>query len=280
MTEGLLGGALRLLGIAALVYAAFALLLFLMQERMLFLPTGELWATPARAGLAFEEVWLDTADGERLHAWWVPHPEARATVLFSHGNAGNISHRLESLELFNELGVSVLIYDYRGYGRSTGRPDEAGLYLDGETALDWLENSRGLRPQRLVQFGRSMGAAVAARLAERRGARCLVVESAFTSVPDRGAELYWWLPVRWLARIEMDTRRAVADSSAPVLVVHSRDDEIVPFAHGRRLLDAAGDRGRLLEIRGDHNTGFLASRRTWLDGMEAFIARCSDAPVD
>ena len=280
MTEGLLGGALRLLGIAALAYAAFALLLFLMQERMLFLPTGELWATPARAGLAFEEVWLDTADGERLHAWWVPHPEARATVLFSHGNAGNISHRLESLELFNELGVSVLIYDYRGYGRSTGRPDEAGLYLDGETALDWLENSRGLRPQRLVQFGRSMGAAVAARLAERRGARCLVVESAFTSVPDRGAELYWWLPVRWLARIEMDTRRAVADSSAPVLVVHSRDDEIVPFAHGRRLLDAAGDRGRLLEIRGDHNTGFLASRRTWLDGMEAFIARCSDAPVD
>ena len=280
MTEGLLGGALRLLGIAALAYAAFALLLFLMQERMLFLPTGELWATPARAGLAFEEVWLDTADGERLHAWWVPHPEARATVLFSHGNAGNISHRLESLELFNELGVNVLIYDYRGYGRSTGRPGEAGLYLDGETALDWLENSRGLRPERVFQFGRSMGAAVAARLAERRGARCLVVESAFTSVPDRGAELYWWLPVRWLARIEMDTRRAVADSSAPVLVVHSRDDEIVPFAHGRRLLDAAGDRGRLLEIRGDHNTGFLASRRTWLDGIEAFIARCSDAPVD
>jgi len=280
MMESLAPTALRLLGLAALAYAAFALLLFFMQGRMLFLPSDSLWATPAAAGLPFEEVWLDTEDGERLHAWWVPHPEARATVLFSHGNAGNISHRLDSLELFHALGVSVLIYDYRGYGNSSGRPTEAGLYRDGEASLAWLEQARGVPAAEVVQFGRSMGAAIAARLAERRGARCLVVESAFTSVPDRGAELYWWLPVRWLARIGMDTQRYVAGSSAPVLVVHSRADEIVPFAHGQRILDAAGDRGTLLEIRGDHNTGFLASRETWLNGLDRFLERCTDASSD
>jgi fermentation-respiration switch protein FrsA (DUF1100 family) len=279
MMEGLIGTALRVLGLAAFAYAAFALLLFLMQGRMLFLPSGELWATPAAAGLPFEEVWLETADSERLHAWWVPHPEARGTVLFSHGNAGNISHRVDSLELFHALAVNVLIYDYRGYGQSAGRPTEAGLYRDGEAALAWLEQARGVPAAAVVQFGRSMGAAVASRLAARRGAACLVVESAFTSVPDRGAELYWWLPVRWLARIEMDTRRFVAESSAPVLV-HSRDDEIVPFAHAQRILDAAGDRGSLMEIRGDHNTGFLASRETWLDGLDGFLERCTDASPD
>jgi hypothetical protein len=128
--------------------------------------------------------------------------------------------------------------------------------------------------ERIVSFGRSMGAAIAAWLAVERSPACVIAESAFTSVPDRAAEIYWWLPVRWLVRIRMDTRAAIAETDVPVLVVHSRDDEIVPFSHGQRLLEAAGARGELLEISGDHNTGFLASRDRYVDGLDAFLDRC------
>ncbi len=268
------GVLLRILAVGGVVYLGLLVALYFVQARMLFLPSSELVADPGAVGLAFEDVEIDTADGERLHAWWVPHPLARGTLLFSHGNAGNVSYRLDSLRLFHRLGLNVLIYDYRGYGRSTGRPSEHGLYRDGEAARRWLTEEVGTAAGDVVLFGRSMGAAVAARLATEHRATCVIAESAFTSVPDRAAEIYWWLPVRWLLRIRMNTRGYVADVELPVLVVHSRDDEIVPFSHGRRLLEAAGERGELLEIAGDHNTGFLQSVERYVDGLDRFLGRC------
>lgn len=274
MTDGAAGIVLRVLALGGLIYVGLLVALYFVQARMLFLPTSDVVADPGAIGLAFDDVEIETRDGERLHAWWVPHAQARGTLLFAHGNAGNLSYRLDSLRLFHRLRLNVLIFDYRGYGRSTGRPSEAGLYRDGEAARRWLTGNAGVDPDELVLFGRSMGAAVAARLATRHRAACLIAESAFTSVPDRAAEIYWWLPVRWLVHIRMDTRRYVAGADLPVLVVHSRDDEIVPFSHGRRLLEAAGDRGRLLEISGDHNTGFLASGERYVDGLDDFLERC------
>jgi len=270
-TVGSVGVALL---IAAAVYLGFAVLVFFNQDRLLFLPGvpgREVVATPATIGLRFESVTLATADGERLDAWLVPAAEARATLLFCHGNAGNISHRLDSLRLFHDLGLSALIFDYRGYGRSTGTPTEAGTYRDAQAAWQYLTQHRHISPQRIVLFGRSLGAAVAAELATRSAPGALIVESAFTSVPDMAAHLYPYFPARWLARLHYPTRDYLATVSCPVLVVHSREDEIIPFTHGQQLYDAAREPKRLLELHGDHNAGFMIDRDTYLAGLDAFL---------
>jgi fermentation-respiration switch protein FrsA (DUF1100 family) len=243
---------------------------------MIFLPDiagRELVATPAEMGLVFREVFIQTSDNESLHAWWLPHPRARATLLFNHGNAGNLSHRLGSLRLFHDLGLNVLIYDYRGYGQSSGAPGEAGLYLDGEAALDWLQREAGIGPKDILVFGRSMGGAVAAYLAAEHSVAGLVLESSFKSVPDMAQDLYWWLPARWLARIRLDTRKFLADTQQPTLVIHSLDDEIVPFSHGQSLYATAPEPKRFLTIRGSHNTGFMDSEEVYTAALDTFIAQ-------
>ena len=257
------------------VYAALLVVLFVFQSRLVFLPHvagRDLVATPQQAGLAYQDVRIETEDGEALHGWWVPHPRARATVLFNHGNAGNISHRLESLRIFHQLGLSVLIYDYRGYGQSSGHPSEAGIHLDAEAALRWLLEEGDAVPADILVFGRSMGGAVAARLASQTSVGGLILESSFTSVPDIAAEIYWWLPVRWLSRIQLPALAYLAESDQATLVIHSRDDEIVPFGHGQRLYDAAPEPRRLLELSGSHNTGFIDSVDDYRAGLEAFLA--------
>ncbi|MDZ7790842.1 MAG: alpha/beta hydrolase [Xanthomonadales bacterium] len=260
-------------------YGILLVLVYVLQPRLLFLPGvpgRDLAASPGRIGLFYRDVSLETEDGETLHGWWLPHERPRATVLFFHGNAGNISHRLESLEIFHELRVNVLIIDYRGYGRSSGSPSEAGLYRDAWAAWAWLTETQGVEAGEIILFGRSLGGAVASELATRVKAAGLIVESVFTSVPDIGAELYWWLPVRWLSRLDFDTAEYIQQTDLPVLVVHSSDDEIIPFAHGRRLHGIAGERSTLLEIRGGHNTGFLDSRERYREGLEKFIGRIAD----
>lgn len=252
-------------------YLALVILTWLLQGCMIHFPVRALETTPADAGLAYEELYLTTADGERLHAWFLPAHEARAVLLFFHGNAGNISHRLESLRIFHELGLEVLILDYRGYGRSSGSPSEKGLYRDAEAAYDYLTRERSVPPEQLLVFGRSLGAAVAAQLASERPVGGLILESGFTSVPDLGAELYPFLPVRLLARYDYDTGEALSKVEAPVLVIHSRDDDIIPFSHGRALFEAAPEPRQFLELEGDHNTGFLRSRERYVRGLEQFL---------
>ena len=264
--------ALRVLGLLGAGYLGLAALIFFSQSWLVHLPHvpgRALVATPAQIGLAYEEVSFHAEDGVALHGWYVPADNARATLLFFHGNAGNISHRLDSLRIFHELGLASFIFDYRGYGRSEGRPSEHGLRADARAARAYLVEDRRIEPARIVVFGRSLGAAVAACLAAEQAVGALIVESGFTSVPDLGAEIYPWLPVRWLARLQYDTRACVADVDAPVLVVHSPDDEIVPFHHGEAL--AAAARAELLRIRGDHNTGFLRSAELYRHGLDRFL---------
>jgi fermentation-respiration switch protein FrsA (DUF1100 family) len=261
---------------AVAIYGLVALVLYLFQERMVFLagmPGRALEATPARAGLAFEDVSIVTADGVRLHGWFVPAPGARASLLFLHGNAGNISHRLDSVMLFHQLGLDVLIIDYRGYGRSEGAPTERGTYLDAQAAWNHLAGERGVDPGRIVVFGRSLGGAVAAWLASVNDPAAVIIESSFTSAPDIAQRLYPFLPARLLSRLKYPTRDFVARLSCPVLIVHSRDDELIPFAMGRALYEAAPAPRELLEISGDHNSGFLLSRDRYLAGIDRFIGR-------
>ena len=260
----------------ALLYAALVAFLWFRQESMLFLPgipSRELAATPDAIGLRYEALRIATADGEELDGWFVPAGEERAVLLFLHGNAGNISHRLESLRIFHDLGLSVLIFDYRGYGRSTGRPSEQGTHEDARAAWRHLVDERGVPAERVLLFGRSLGGAVATRLAAEHPPRGLILESTFRSVPDLAAELYRFLPVRMLARIAYPVEDMLPAVHAPVLVIHSRGDEIIPFHHGQALHAAANPPKVLLELDGGHNTGFLVSEPRYVAGLRAFLDR-------
>jgi len=262
------------LRVAALSYAGLVLLLYLTQGRMLYypeLPSREVRTDPSAIGLTYEAVALTTSDNVKLDGWFVPAAPGSDVVLFLHGNAGNIGHRLDSLRIFHDLNLAVLIFDYRGYGRSTGKPSEAGTYEDAATAWRHLTQERGYKAEQIVLFGRSLGAAVAAQLATQQTPRALIVESAFTSVPDMAADLYPFLPARLLARYDYATARYLHEVRCPLLVVHSRDDEIIPFHHGERIYSAANEPKRFLEIRGGHNEGFLLSETAYRQGLADFL---------
>lgn len=242
------------------------------QDQLLYFPSSTLVAAPDQYGLPYEAVHLDTEDGARLHGWWVPAEEPRGTLLFFHGNAGNISGRLENVRQFHQLGLNVLIIDYRGYGQSTGSPSEKGLYRDAEAAWQHVMGERAIDPRQIVIFGRSLGGGPATWLATRHDAGALILESAFTSVPDMAAHHYPWLPARQLVTTQFNNRERIAQIETPLLVIHSPDDRVVPFAHGRQLFDAAREPKQFLKIRGGHNDGFLVSADRYLSAIDRFLA--------
>ncbi|MCX7136491.1 MAG: alpha/beta hydrolase [Proteobacteria bacterium] len=266
---------INMLMAAAVAYGAVMLLVFLFQPRLIYFPQVERehTTTPRAAGLDFEDVALHTADGIKLHGWWVPARDTRGTVLLMHGNAGNISHRLGYLTMFNRLGYSVLLFDYRGYGKSGGSPGEEGTYLDAEAAWQHLTEARNLKSQDIVIVGESLGGGVATWLAHKYPPRALVLASTFTSVPDMGAQVYPWLPVRLLARIVYDNIARIREIQVPVMIAHSRGDDIIPFVHGQALFAAAHEPKQFLELVGGHNEGFLFSRNEWIAAVGAFLER-------
>jgi fermentation-respiration switch protein FrsA (DUF1100 family) len=256
-------------------YAGVLVLVYLFQSQLVYFPGigRDVTVTPQSYGLAFEAVTLATEDGERLAAWWVPASRPRGTVLIFHGNAGNISHRLDYLAMFHKLDHNTFIVDYRGFGRSTGSPSEQGTYRDAEAAWRWLTGERRLGPGDIVVLGESLGGAVAAWLAARVQPRALILASTFTSVPDLGAQVYPFLPVRLLSRFSYDTMGAVRALKVPVLIAHSREDEIVPYAHGRALFEKAAEPKQFLDLKGGHNEGFLFVRAEWVAQVGAFLER-------
>lgn len=277
MIRSIIKGLGLLSGLGVSVYLSLSFYLYLDQGNMIHLPnlpSREVIATPKEIGLEYEQVALTTADGIRLEGWFLPAEPSHATLLFFHGNAGNISHRLESLRLFHNAGLAVFIIDYRGYGNSDGKPSEMGLYRDAEAAWRYLTDTRRILPRDILLFGRSLGGAMAAYLAERHPALGLVLESTFTSIPDLAEELYRGLPVRALARYRYDTLSRLANIDIPVMVIHSPHDDIIPFSHGERLYNSAKQPKRFLQIKGTHNTGVLESMDIYSRGWESFVHAC------
>ena len=225
------------------------------EESLIFFPARYPEGDWQPEGLSFEDARFQAADGVRLHGWYLPHPNPRATVLFSHGNAGNLSHRADAMRVLNQLvGVSVLIYDYRGYGRSEGKPDEKGVLADARAARAWLAEREDIAETDIVQMGRSLGGAVAVDLAAADGARALVLESTFTSMPDVAAWHYRWLPVRLLMHTRFDSLAKIDAYHGPLLLSHGDADTIVPYESGRKLFEAANEPKHFLTIPdGDHN---------------------------
>ena len=269
---------LKLILMVAACYGLLVLVVYFGQSRMIYLPElpgRDLAATPSDAGMDYSDVNLRTSDGVDLHGWFIRGSSSRV-LLFFHGNAGNISHRLDSIRQFHALGLSVFIIDYRGYGRSRGHPTEAGMNRDADAAWSYLTEELGVDPGDIVIFGRSLGGSIAARLASRQQPHALIVESAFTSVPDIASELYPWLPVRWLSRMRHATRDYVARADCPVLVIHSRDDEIIPYRHGQRIFDSAREPRALLTLRGSHNDAWLRDEVNYIKGLRSFLAAAPD----
>jgi fermentation-respiration switch protein FrsA (DUF1100 family) len=230
----------------------------MLENHFLYFPDKDLTMTPTNVRLPFEEVTFPAADGTLLHGWFVPGDKQKPVVLFFHGNAGNISHRVDNILRLNRLGLSVFIFDYRGYGRSAGEPSEPGLYNDARGALDWL-NSRADIADQHIYFGRSLGAAVALQLALDEPPTALIMESPFTSVGAMGKEHYPLLYrlLGWLLEAEYDNEEKIRGLQVPLLVIHGTRDTIVPAAMGRKLFSAAPEPKQLFLIEGaDHNDAF------------------------
>ena len=259
------------LGTVATTYVIIVAAVYLMQSRMIYFPTRDLYATPAQYGLKFEDLFIDSEDGKKIHGWYVPADSARATVIFCHGNAGNISHRLQTVELFNQLNLSVLIFDYQGYGKSEGSPTENGTYRDAQAAWDYLINEKNISSDKIIIYGRSLGGAIAAHLAKQNRAKALMLESAFSSLSDLATKLYPYLPIKLISKFKYDTAEHIRQIKLPVLIIHSPNDEIIPFEQGQKLYDLANEPKQFLEIRGPHNDSLNSSGKHYIDGIVAFL---------
>ena len=258
-------------GTLAVTYVTLLAAMYLFQGRLLFMGTPDLYRTPAVNDWKYDDVSLDVG-GELTRGWYV-HSEgtARGTLLFAHGNAGNMADRLESVALFRELGFDVLVYDYGGYGESEGSPSETRCYADARAMWRYLTDERMIAPSRIVLFGRSLGAAVACQLATEVDPAGVVLESAFLSVPAMAQRLYPIFPAKLLARHVFDSESKVGTINSPLLFVHSPEDDIVPYDHGRRLYEAASGPKSFLDIHGGHNDGFWISGALYTDGLGAFL---------
>lgn len=247
------------------------------EESLIFFPfrypAGE-WQP---AGFPWEDAWFQAADGTRLHGWYVPCRGARATVLFCHGNAGNVTHRADMLEMMHRrVGASVLVFDYRGYGRSEGKPNEAGILADARAARAWLAAREKIAEREIVLMGESIGGAVAVDLAARDGARGLVLESTFDSLPEVAAYHYSWLPVRWAMHTRLDSVAKIGSYYGPLLQAHGDADTIVPLPHARRLFDAANQPKHFLLLSG-HDHGPMPPE--FYDGLRAFLESLDKSPL-
>lgn len=255
----------------AIGYFVLLIFMYVLQSQMVYHPQKKLEYTPQDIGLLFEDVRFSTEDDLELHGWYIPASNADATVLYFHGNAGNISGRLQTIRLLHDLGLNVFIFDYRGYGGSEGSPSEAGTYKDALAAWDHLTSERGLPSSNIVIMGRSLGGSVAAWIAAQKKPAAVIIESTFTSAPNLGAELYSWLPVRHILKYEYNTLENVKQIEVPFFIAHSVDDEIVPYHHGKELFKAANDPKKFVELRGSHGSGFLDTGDRYRQALHEFL---------
>lgn len=257
----------------ALVWALLAAAVFWVGLRAfenlnLYIPERQHYAHPGTYGLAYEDVWLKAADGGTAHAWFIPRGAADPVAVIFHGNGGNVSNRLDKARALRDMGYSVLIFDYRGYGKSPGRPSERGLYADGEAAAEEAVKRAG--KGRVVYYGESLGCAVALETALRRPPAALVLDSPFTSTVAMGKLVFPRLPVDWMVRQRYDNLAKVGRLKAPLLVLHSPDDEIIPSAMGQLLWAAAPEPKRFVETSGDHNSGYTTTPH-WAPSIATFL---------
>jgi fermentation-respiration switch protein FrsA (DUF1100 family) len=262
------------IGVGVLIGATLFLVIF--EKRLIYFPATRVDVTPRAFGLPFDEVLIEVEPGVSIHGWFIKaKTEPRvATVLFSHGNAGNIGDRVDRVVAWRDLGVDFLLYDYRGFGKSTGDPDEEGTYRDGRAAYDYLVRSRGLDPARIILMGESLGCAISVQLAIERKAAGLVLEAPFASVPRMAATVYPFLPVGLFVRTRYDNLAKIPKLKMPLLVVQGALDEVIPISQGRMVFDAAPEPKRFLAIEGaHHNDAYVIGGEGYRRAIAEFVNR-------
>jgi fermentation-respiration switch protein FrsA (DUF1100 family) len=241
------------------------------EQRQVYFPSRRMDARPRQLGRPFEDVFIPVERGQRVNAWYFPAQMAsRPVMLVCHGNAGNISDRLDLASLLLEAGAGVLLLEYRGYGCSDGKPSEENTYRDAQAAYHWLR-AKGLPGTSIIAYGESLGGGVAAELALREKVGGLILQSTFTSIPDVGAELFPWLPVRLVSTIKYNTRAKLPRMRVPALILHSRQDDLIAFHHAEENFAAANEPKFLRELRGGHNDTLWASRPQMLAAVREFL---------
>ena len=245
----------------------------MLDHQYIYFPQGwEARDWKALSGLPLEEVWLTTRDGVRLYGWYVEAPDSPGVLVWYHGNAGNIAHRLENLIELHRRGLSVLLFDYRGYGQSEGRPSEEGLYQDGLAAYDYLIRQRAIPSTQVVLFGRSLGAAVAGEIARTQQVAGLILESPFPSVEAVARRAFGGLPAHRLLKARFDLLQRLKDVRVPVLVLHGDRDTIIPFAFGAEVYEAANDPKHFYRIPGaDHNDTYAVGGEPYFEQLLRFV---------
>lgn len=264
MINIIIGGLLLLGGLW--LYARY------LEKNAVFFPDRYLALTPADAGLGFEEVWLTTSDGIKIHGWYVPGKINAGVLLFAHGNAGNISGRIGKLELFHQLGLNVLIFDYRGYGRSEGRPTVEGIERDTVAAYEFLIKDKAFDPRRIIAYGSSLGCVPVLALAARHPVGAVIADSVFSSAVDMAREIYPFIP-SFMVSVKMDNLTPVSKIAAPKLFIHSVNDEVVPYHLGRKVFDAAAGPRVFLDLQGAHVNGHLDDGPAYREGLAGFLDR-------
>ena len=253
-------------------YIGLGLILYFRQSSFLFQPTKKLPYTPSVIRLIYENVRLKTPDNLVLAGWYIPAKDANFTVLFCHGNGGNIAYALDSINIFHGLGLNCLVFDYRGYGDSQGKPTEEGTYTDAQTAYDWLIKEKKLKPSEIIICGQSLGGSIAAHLADSAKPAGLIIESSFTSFVDIAGKFYPYMPVKLFAKYRFNTSDYLKKVNCPVLIIHSRNDELVPFEFGRRLYEeAAKEPKQFIEISGSHNDCLVDSEEIYREGVSNWL---------
>jgi alpha-beta hydrolase superfamily lysophospholipase len=257
--------------LAAGLYLLFFVAVWAFQERIMFSGRrAEITQTPESLHWPYEDVWVDVAGG-RTHGWWLPLENPKGTVLFSHGSGKNIAHYLDDAQYFRDNGFSVLLYDYGGYGQSTGDPSENRCYTDIRAMWKHLTQTLKIPENRIVLAGCSMGGGVTSDLAAHVKPGAVILESTFLSVPRAAADTMWWMPVLAMTRVQFRNIDKAPHFQSPVLVVHSKDDTVVPFEHGRRLFEAVRTPKQFVEIHGSHGGGKFESKEVYGPALKNFL---------
>ena len=259
-------------GLLLAVLASLFFLIRYLEKKNLYFPLKTIEANPGDIGLYYEDIILTTGDGVDINLWYIPADDSIATIIFCHGNGGNISHRLEKIRLLNGIGLNVLIFDYRGYGSSGGSPSEEGLYLDAGAVFGYLENIRKVPSDRLIVYGESLGAAVAIDLAGKHNLAGIIIDGGFSSVKEMGKRVFPFIP-GFIYKSRFDSLSGIKDVNVPKLFFHAREDEIVPMELGRKIYDAASGPKEFVLIDGGHNDAFLVSEGMYLREIESFTKR-------
>ena len=243
------------------------------EDKLIFYPSAEIIHTPGQVGLEFQDLFFTTADGVRLNGWFIPHRDARITLVWFHGNAGNIGHRVENIKLLHDkVKVNIFIFDYRGYGRSEGSVSEAGTYQDGAAALQFVRKQPGVEAENLIIFGRSLGAAVAAEMASRFDSRGLILESPFISIREMAKSVFPLLPIGPLLQTRYDNLEKIVKIKVPLLVLHGDRDEVIPYEHGKRVFAAAPGPKDFYTINGaGHNDTYIVGGDAYFQRLRSFI---------